>query len=266
VDSALVWQQQTVTLLLPGSSLPARPQDAPASTPRLVLKDGTAVELKFARTVASSQVIAGEKVGLRVTAEVSMGGVTVISKDSVAEAIVTVAQARRTMARGCYLQLKIETVRLTNGEAARLRMTEAMKGGGHKGPMYAGRIAVGVVDPGFAPLFLNVAGKDALIPEDTEVMAYVNGDVPLEPTKSPSVSPVNQQEVRDAKQSMKRLEDLACGPSEVNHSVRTVTNPQPLPVQPPARERSSTSSALPILGCWCRRNSPRTRSGWASTA
>ena len=51
------------------------------------------------RTVASSQVIAGEKIDLLVTSEVRMGDVVVIAKGCPAEAVVTVAQAKRTMAR-----------------------------------------------------------------------------------------------------------------------------------------------------------------------
>src|SRR5271170_7113563 len=192
VDAALVWQQPTGTPPLPGSSAPGQPQDAPASTPRLMLKNGTPVELKFTRTVASSQVIAGEKIDLQVTSEVRMGDVIVIGKDCLAEAVVTVAQAKRTMARGGYLELKIETVRLASGESAALRMTEDVKGGGHKGPMIAGMIAVGVVDSGFAPLFFYVQGKDAMIPKGAEVTANVNGDVLLDLAKFPAAATANQ--------------------------------------------------------------------------
>jgi hypothetical protein len=193
VDSARAWKQQTVGPPLAGSSAPAQSQDAPASARRLVLKNGTPVELKFTRAVASSQVIAGEKIDLQVTSEVRMGDVVVIGKDCLAEAVVTVAQGKRTMARGGYLELKIETVRLASGETAPLRMTEDVKGGGHKGPMIAGMIAVGVVDAGFAPLFLYVQGKDAMIPKGTEVTAYVNGDLPLDLTKFPSVATAKQR-------------------------------------------------------------------------
>jgi hypothetical protein len=188
----LVWQQQTSAPALPDSSAPDQPQDVPASTPKLVLTNGTPVELKFTRTVSSSQVIAGEKIDLQVTSKVRIGDVVVIGKDCMAEAVVTVAQAKRPMARGGYLELKIETVHLASGETAPLRMTEDVKGGGHKVPMIAGMIAVGVVDSGFAPLFLYVQGKDAMIPKGAEVTAYVNGDVPLDLTKFPTDATAKQ--------------------------------------------------------------------------
>jgi hypothetical protein len=53
-------------------------------------------------------------------------------------------------------------------------------------------------------------------------------------TTAPSVllAAASPQEARDSKETKKRLEDLACGPADVHHSVRTVKDPQPLPVQP----------------------------------
>lgn len=196
-DSPRVWKQQTTAPALPSSSAPEQLQNAPASTPQLLLKNGTPVELKFTLTVSSSQVIAGEKVDLQVTSEVRVGDVVVIGKDSLAEAVVTVAQAKRTMARGGYLDLKIESVHLASGEMAPLRMTEDVKGGGHKGPMIAGMVAVGVVGAGFAPLFLYVQGTDAMIAKGTDVTAYANGDVPLDSTKFPAVTTAKQPDRED---------------------------------------------------------------------
>jgi len=164
-----------------GSTVPAQSQDASAS--RVTLKASTPVQLRFTRAIASSQVIAGDKVDLEVTADVRVGNLIVIPKYSLAQAIVTIAQAKRTMARGGYMELKIETVRLGNGETAPLRMTEDVKGGGHKGTMIAGMVVVGIVDSPAAQLFMYVQGKDAVIPRNAEVTAYVNGDDLLDPAK-----------------------------------------------------------------------------------
>jgi hypothetical protein len=56
-------------------------------------------------------------------------------------------------------------------------------------------------------------------------------------TTSSSISPATASppEVRDAKETKKRLQDLACGPADVHHSVRTVKDPQRLPVGPSDR-------------------------------
>jgi hypothetical protein len=58
---------------------------------------------------------------------------------------------------------------------------------------------------------------------------------PATTSSSVSQAAANPPDVRDAKETKKQLEDLACGPANVHHTVRTVTDPQPLPVQPQDR-------------------------------
>src|SRR2546425_5717658 len=91
------------------------------NTPKPALTDGTPVHLKFARAVVSSQVIAGEKVPLEVVDAVLVGNLVAISPRAFAEATVTVAQANRSLGRGGNLRLKIESVRLADGEFVPLR-------------------------------------------------------------------------------------------------------------------------------------------------
>jgi hypothetical protein len=128
-------------------------------------------------------VIAGEELDLQVVVEVRTGEMLVIPRDSAAKAMVTIAQAKRDMGRGGNLEIKIESVRLASGETAPLRMIENVKGGGRKTVMIAGAIATGVVFLPASTLFFLVQGKDAVIPEGSEITAYVNGDVSLDPAK-----------------------------------------------------------------------------------
>jgi hypothetical protein len=188
LNSAESQQQEAVKPRASGSCGTAQPQDTGASTPELILKDGTPVPLRFGRRVLSSQVIAGEKIELEVTTEVRMGDLIVICKYSPAQATVTLAQAKRAMGRGGNMAMKIETVRLANGETAPLRMIKEVKGGEHKGEMVGGMVAAGLVFLPAAPFLLFVQGKDAEIPKGTEITAYVDGDVALTSTKLPLVS------------------------------------------------------------------------------
>lgn len=197
-------QQEAGKLSVPDSCGTAQSQDAGAPTPELVLKDGTPVSLRFGCKVVSSQVIAREKMELEVTTEVRMGELIVICKDSHAQAIVTLAQKKRAMGRGGNMAMKIETVQLANGEAARLRMIKEVKGGEHKGAMVGGMVASGLVFWPAAPFFLFVQGKDAEIPKGTEITAYVDGDVPLILAKLPSASK-QPQAGRDA--AIPQIED-----------------------------------------------------------
>jgi uncharacterized protein DUF2846 len=57
-----------------------------------------------------------------------------------------------------------------------------------------------------------------------------------EPAGNPapaSQAATDQGKPRDAKETKDKLEDLACGPSNVHHSQRTDKDTQPLPAQPP---------------------------------
>src|SRR5947208_14235064 len=88
-----------------------------------MLTDGTPVHLKFVHAVVSSRVIAGEKVPLEVVEPVLVGKLVAISQHSQAEAIVSMAQAKRSLGRGGNLELKIDTVRLADGEIVPVRPT-----------------------------------------------------------------------------------------------------------------------------------------------
>jgi hypothetical protein len=149
-------------------------QDAsPVTTSKPVLTDGTAIRMKFVRAVVSSQVIAGEKVPLEVVEPVLAGKLVAISQHSTEEAIVMMAQAGRSMARGGNLQLKIEQVRLADGELVPVRAIKDVEGDGRKGLMIA-----------TLPLWaFEVKGKSAAVPAGTEITAYIAGDFPLDASK-----------------------------------------------------------------------------------
>jgi hypothetical protein len=145
----------------------------PANNPKPVLTDGTAVHLKFVRAVASSQVIAGEKVPLEVVEPVLAGKLVAIPQHSAEEAIVTMAQAGRSMARGGNLQLKIENVRLADGELVPVRAVKDVEGGGRKALMIA-----------TLPFWsFDLKGKNATVPAGAEITAYIAGDFPLDASK-----------------------------------------------------------------------------------
>jgi len=58
-----------------------------------------------------------------------------------------------------------------------------VKGGGHQGAITGAIVATSIVFFPAAPLFLLVHGKDITIPKGTEITAYINGDIPLDPKK-----------------------------------------------------------------------------------
>src|SRR5258708_10639860 len=146
-----------------GQSQQSERGTSPANAPKPVLTDGTVVRLKFVRAVVSSQVIAGEKVPLEVVQPVLVGKLVAIPQHSAEEAIVTMAQAGRSMGRGGNFQFKIENIRLADGELVPVRAVKDVKGGGNRAVALTGeaRMAEGLLVLSATPL---------------EFLIYANGE------------------------------------------------------------------------------------------
>ena len=85
--------------------------------------------------------------------------------------------------------MNIDSVRLTDGEKVALRAVKEVKGGGHTGAMTGSIVGTAIVFFPAAPLFLFMHGKDITIPKGTEVIAYINGNVPLDLAKFQAPAP-----------------------------------------------------------------------------
>ena len=88
-------------------------------------------------------------------------------------------QHKKHLGRAGTLELKLDTVRLADGEKAAIRLPRVGKAGGHVGVMTTAMVATGILFFPAAPLFLFMHGKDMTIPKGTEISCHVNGDVPL---------------------------------------------------------------------------------------
>jgi hypothetical protein len=151
--------------------------------PPNTLLDGTAVKLRLAETISSSNAKVGQQVPFEVTDDVVVQGVTVLAKGAQAIASVTDASPKKSMGRGGKLNVNVDSARLTDGEKVQLRAVQENKGGGHVGVMTGAMVATAIVFFPAAPLFLFVHGKDITIPKGTEVTAFVEGDMKLDMAK-----------------------------------------------------------------------------------
>jgi len=147
------------------------------------LEDATPVKLRINRNISSADAQVNETVDFEVLEEVKSHDVIVIPRGGTAWATVTEAQAKRRMGRAGKLNINIDNVRLTSGEKVALRAIKDVKGGGHQGAITGAIVATSIVFFPAAPLFLLVHGKDITIPKGTEITAYINGDIPLDPKK-----------------------------------------------------------------------------------
>jgi PEGA domain len=165
------------------SSPPEPLNQTPKAPLAFGLEDGTPVKLRINRTISSADATTGETVDFEVLEDVKFGEITLIPRGGIAWATVTMAQPKRRIARGGKLNIKIDAVRLVSGERATLRAVKETKGGGRTGVMTGAIVASGILFFPAAPFFLFMKGKDITIPKGTEITAYINGDVSLDPKK-----------------------------------------------------------------------------------
>ena len=172
------------------------PEQVPLKQPLAFgLEDSTPIKLRLTRNLSSADAKTGDKVDFEVLEEVRVRDVLIIPRGGIAWATVTEAQSKRRMARGGKLDVNIDDVRLVDGEKVPLRAVKEAKGGGHTGAMTGAMVATAIVFFPAAPLFLFMHGKDITIPKGTEVTAYVDGDIPLDPVKfqpQPVTNPASQ--------------------------------------------------------------------------
>jgi PEGA domain len=147
------------------------------------LEDGTPIKLRLTRNLSSADATTGDRVDFEVLEDIKVKDVIVVPRGGLALATITEAEHKRRMARGGKLDVNIDDVRLIDGEKAPLRAVKEAKGGGHTGAMTGAMIGTAIVFFPAAPLFLFMHGKDITIPKGTEITAYVNGDILLDPAR-----------------------------------------------------------------------------------
>jgi len=166
----------------------ARLEDTASATmrenPGYGVEDGTPVKLRLTRTISSADAQVNDRVDFEVLEEVKSGDTIIIPKGGIAWGTVTDAQPKRRMGRAGKLDIRIDNVRLVDGEKASLRAVKASKGQDKKGTMTTGLVATGIIFFPAAPLFLLKHGEDITIPKDTQITAYINGDFKLGAAKA----------------------------------------------------------------------------------
>lgn len=153
-----------------------------AQTP-FILHDSTPVRMRLNRNLCSADARTGDTVDFEVLDEVRVGDSVVIARGATALGTITEAQAKRRMGKGGKLNVNIDSVRLVDDEKVALKAVKETSGGGHTGAMTGGIVATSLVVWPAAPLFLLMHGKDITIPKGTEITAYVNGEITLDPAK-----------------------------------------------------------------------------------
>ncbi|MBI1792516.1 MAG: PEGA domain-containing protein [Acidobacteria bacterium] len=169
-----------LTLLLVGEFV--APIPAFAQQP-FALLDGTPVKLRLNRNLSSADAKVGETADFEILEDVKVNSIVVASRGGVALATVTEAKPKGRMGKAGRLNVNIDHLRLVNGDKVALRAVKETQGGSNAGKMTGAIVATAIVFFPAAPLFLFVKGKDITIPKGTELTAYINGEVKLDPDK-----------------------------------------------------------------------------------
>lgn len=147
------------------------------------IPDGTPVRLRLARNLSSADAREGESVDFELLEDVMVNDTTVAKRGAVALGTIIDAAAKRRMGRSGKLDVTIDHLRLTDGSKAALRAVKGGEGGSSTGKMTGAIVATSLVVWPAAPFFLFMKGKDKTLPKGTEITAYINGDIKLDPRR-----------------------------------------------------------------------------------
>src|SRR6267143_2681980 len=161
---------------------PARMAAAARLAPSLqeiLVRNQTPVHLKLGRELSSATAHVGEEVNFEVAQDVVVGGLTIISKGAPAIGAVTEAEPKKRMGKAGKLNVSVASVLLANNEKIALRSFGADQPSDQKGGL---GISL-------------VRGKDVTMTKDTEITAYVDGDLHLKAASFAAPTPSNTQAV-----------------------------------------------------------------------
>lgn len=131
------------------------------------LKVGTPVILKLSETVSSENKNTGDTVLFYVAEDVVVDNKVVIKKGAAARGEVLAVKKKEFAGQKGEINLGVNDMEAVDGQRVRLRATKQREGEGKM----ALSITLSVV---LCPLFLLMKGKEAVIPEGTEVKVFVD--------------------------------------------------------------------------------------------
>ncbi len=145
----------------------------------ILVRNQTPVHLKLGRELSSATAHVGEEVNFEVAQDVVVGGLTIISKGAPAVGAVTEAEPKKRMGKAGKLNVSVASVLLANNEKIALRSFGADQPSDQKGGL-----GISLVH-----------GKDVTMTKDTEITAYVDGDLHLKSASFAAPAPSNTQAV-----------------------------------------------------------------------
>jgi len=210
-----------------------------------ILEDGTPIRLSLARSLSSAECRVGDRVDFKVAEPIVLDGVTVVPRGGIAWGKVAEVKRKRRMARGGKLGIEIDSIKLANSNHVRLRAVREATGGGHTGLMSGAMVGTAIVFLPIAPVWLLMHGKEAKIPEGTEITAYVNGDVVYTPPPGTTLPPRPSTAAPVAAPPQQANDGLAAAPRAAAPIAPPSSSAPPPPNEPAAPEANMPETTPP---------------------
>jgi hypothetical protein len=152
----------------------------PAADPsaKVVLKDGTPVNLKTAQTISSKTAVVGDTVELVLDEDLAVGQTVVAKKGAKAVGTISSSKKAGMAGRGGELSLHVEYVKIGDSRV-KLRGAQGKEGDNKTGATVGLVLAFGVL--GFMK-----HGKQAEVKEGTPVKAFLDQDFEFAPSSAPA--------------------------------------------------------------------------------
>jgi hypothetical protein len=99
------------------------------STEPSTLEDGTPIRLRLTMTVSSSNAAIGDSVDFQVLHDVNLDNMVAIPRGARATGTIGNVEHRRLMGRGAKLDVKVDEIKLTNGQEIPLRAAKEASAG-----------------------------------------------------------------------------------------------------------------------------------------
>jgi hypothetical protein len=150
-------------------------QEVSVTPAKLIIPDGTPIELRLAESVSSAHAHAGDLLSFIVVKDVALGGFTIISAGTMARGSITGVKSRRFLGIGGQVSFKLDSVKLADGGTVGLRVSKEVKGRSRTTLMVGGIIATALIFLPATPVFLLIRGHTSTVLRSTEVTAQVDG-------------------------------------------------------------------------------------------
>jgi hypothetical protein len=172
-----VLAQQTQQSTEEAKAAPAQPPVSSDTAARLVLKEGTDVQLKFAQDLTSKTAAEGDPVSLVLDQDLKIGEVVLVKAGAKAVGTITHSKKAGMMGKAGELNMRLEYL-IAGDNRVKLRGSKGKEGEGKEGAT----VALTVL---FGPIGLIKHGKNVEIKSGTPLLAYLDENYAV-PTAKPN--------------------------------------------------------------------------------